>query len=152
MKRNLDFLSRALGTAPFRRVWRQALDRLQDMLWSEVLMRQNFTTLGAAQFSRDLSAVAALVDRYIPGGSGALTGLWDGARLLGLPDELPPREGQGEEEGEEGGRHRLTLKEASGRVFTDNAEAKKVLEELGIETLTPANARNILQRRVENSD
>jgi len=44
----------------------------------------------------------------------------------------------------------LSLKEASDRVFTDNTEAKKVLEELDIEILTPANARHILQRRVEN--
>jgi hypothetical protein len=46
----------------------------------------------------------------------------------------------------------MSLQQASNRIFTDNTEAKKVLEELDMETLTPANARQILQRRVENSE
>lgn len=129
---------KALSTAAFRRIWREALDKLQDTIWTEVLMRQNFTTFGAAQFLRDLHAIASLVNRYIPDGSAALASLWDGVRLLNLPLEA-----------QEGG---VSLKQASDRVFTDNAEAKKLLEELDIETLTPANARQILQRRVENSE
>jgi hypothetical protein len=59
-------------------------------------------------------------------------------RLLNLPVES---EGGG-----------LTLKQASDRVFVDNDEARKVLEELQLESLTPQNARYILQRRVENSE
>jgi hypothetical protein len=46
----------------------------------------------------------------------------------------------------------LTLKEASDRAFTNNDEARKVLEELRLEVLTPVNARYILQRRVENNE
>ena len=64
--------------------------------------------------------------------------LQDGIRLLNLPLE--------KEEGT------LTLKEASDRVFVDNDEARKVLEELNLEALTPPNARYILQRRIENSE
>lgn len=138
MKRNIEFLVKALSTATFRRIWREALDKLQDSLWSEVLMRQNFTTFGAAQFFRDVHAIASLVDRYIPDGSAALASLWDGVKLLNLPVEA-----------QEGG---VSLKQASDRVFTDNTEAKKLLEDLQIESLTPANARKILQRRVENSE
>lgn len=41
-KRDLDFLSRALGTAAFRRVWRDALDKLNGMLWSDVLMAHRY--------------------------------------------------------------------------------------------------------------
>ena len=46
----------------------------------------------------------------------------------------------------------MTLKNAVDRVFTDNTEAKKVLEELEIESLSPPHARQILQRRVENAE
>lgn len=112
------------------------------MLWTDVLMRQKFTAFGAAQFLRDLTAIFALVERYIPGGLGPLASLDDAVRLLNLPVE-PPKSQEGEEAG-------MSLKQATDRVFTDNAEAKQVLEELSIETLTPANARHILQRRVEN--
>lgn len=101
-------------------------------------MRHTFTGLGAAQFLRDLNAIFSLVERYIPNGLASLASLHDALSLLSLPVNPP-----------EGG---VSLKEASDRVFTDNQEAKAVLEQLGIETLTPANARHILQRRVENSE
>ncbi|KAF4979514.1 hypothetical protein FZEAL_4282 [Fusarium zealandicum] len=139
LQRNFDFLIKALSTAVFRRVWRDALSKLQDYLWQSILLRQTFTTFGATQFRRDGSALVAIVERYIPGGSSTLDSLTEGMRLLSLPLET----------GEEGG---LTLKEASDRVFKDNDEARKVLEELQLEELTPQNARNILQRRVENNE
>ncbi|KAL2125784.1 hypothetical protein VTI74DRAFT_2757 [Chaetomium olivicolor] len=138
LKRDLGFLHRALGTAVFRRVWREALERLNNTLWSDVLMSHKFTASGAAQFARDVHAVAALVERFIPDGSSALGSLSDALRLLNLPLES-----------QEGG---MTLKRATDMVFTDNAEAKKVLDEMEIDSLTPANARQILQRRVENAE
>jgi hypothetical protein len=101
-------------------------------------MSHKFTASGAAQFARDVHAISALVERYIPDGSGSLGSLSDALRLLNLPLEA-----------QEGG---MSLKRATDRVFTDNAEAKKVLEELEVVTLTPANARQILQRRVENAE
>jgi RAD50-interacting protein 1 len=138
MKRNLDFLSRALGTAVFRRILRESLEKLQDMLWTDVLMRQSFTALGAAQFLRDLHAILTLVERYVPDASSPFTSLSDGTKLLNLPLET------------QGGV--MSLRQASDRIFTDNSEAKMVLQELDIDSLTPANARHILQRRVENSE
>jgi hypothetical protein len=102
-------------------------------------MRQSFTTYGATQFRRDGVALVSVVERYIPSGSSILDSLTEGMQLLSLPVEA----------GEAGG---LTLKEASDRVFTDNEEARKVLEELHLEELSPQSARNILQRRVENNE
>jgi hypothetical protein len=138
LKRDLSFLQRALGTAVFRRVWREALEKLNGTLWSDVLMNHKFTASGAAQFMRDVHAISALVERFIPDGSSSLGSLSDALRLLNLPVEA-----------EEGG---LSLKRATDMVFTDNSEAKKALDELEIDSLTPANARQILQRRVENAE
>jgi hypothetical protein len=123
----------------FRRVCREALVKLQDYLWQSVLMRQSFTTYGATQFRRDGAALVSTIERYIPNGSSVLDNLTEGMQLLSLPVEA----------GEASG---LTLKEASDRVFTDNEEARKVLEELHLEGLSPQGARNILQRRVENNE
>ncbi|KAK0721484.1 TIP-1 family-domain-containing protein [Apiosordaria backusii] len=140
LKRDFDFLSRALGTAVFRRVWREALERLNSTLWTDVLMSHKFTSSGAAQFARDLHAISSVIERYIPDGSSSLGSLSDAVRLLNLPVEQP-LEGDG-----------MSLKKATDMVFTDNTEAKKVLDELEIDSLTPANARQILQRRVENAE
>ncbi|PHH68118.1 hypothetical protein CDD83_6245 [Cordyceps sp. RAO-2017] len=145
LRRNLDFLSRALSAASLRRVWYEALYRLQDTLWNGVLVRQSFTALGAAQFAHDAGALLALVDRYLPAGSSALEPLRQGLRLLNLPSSSSaPAAGAGPTT--------MTLKEAADRAFASNEEARRLLEELGLEALTPTNARQILERRVENSE
>ncbi|KAI0196998.1 RINT-1 family protein [Astrocystis sublimbata] len=138
LKRNLEFLASALSTAVFRRAWRAALEKMQDSLWGDVLLHQNFTTLGAAQLVRDLQAIYSLVDRHIPDGSLIMRTLQDGARLLNLPVESP----------DEG----ITLHQADDRIYTDNTEAKSLLAELDMESLTPQHARKIIRRRVENSE
>ncbi|RYO94243.1 hypothetical protein DL766_002247 [Monosporascus sp. MC13-8B] len=135
LKRNLKFLGAALSTAVYRRIWREALENLQEVLWTDVLMKHSFTTLGAGQFVCDLQAIASLVDRHIADGSVALGMLEEGARILSLPVEANSGT--------------MSLQQACDRFFTDNTEAKKALEELGVEMLTPANARNIVQKRVE---
>ncbi|KAI1438131.1 RINT-1 family protein [Xylaria sp. CBS 124048] len=138
LKRDLIFLASALNMAVYRRIWRTTLEKLQEMLWGDILMRQNFTTLGAAQFVKDVEAILTLVDHHIPDASLIMSALQDGARLLSLPVEA------------NGGGY--TLQQATDLVFTDNTEAKKVLADLDLELLSPANARKILQRRVENSE
>ncbi|KAK0725404.1 TIP-1 family-domain-containing protein [Lasiosphaeris hirsuta] len=138
LKRDFDFLSRTLGTAVFRRVWRSALERLNNMLWSDVMMSHKFTASGAAQFLQDLRAISSLIERYIPDGSSSLGSLSDALQLLNLPVEA----GQGA----------VSLRQITDMVFTDNTEAKKAMDQLEIDTLTPANARQILQRRVENAE
>jgi RAD50-interacting protein 1 len=101
-------------------------------------MSHNFTASGAGQFKHDVHAISSLVERYIPDGSTSLGSLCDALQLLNLPVE-----GTGEA---------LTLKKVTSMVFTDNAEAKKALDQLEIDSLTPVNARQILQRRVENAE
>lgn len=83
-----------------------------------------------------------------------MASLHDGMRLLNLPVEARKASDQsGDGEGAEAViSHGITLKEASDRVFVDNDEARKVLEELQLEALTPQNARQILQRRAENGE
>ena len=160
LKRDLDFLSRALGTAVFRRVWRDALEKLSSMLWTEVLMSSKFAASGAAQFARDIHAICALVERYLPDvGHNALASLVEGVRLLSLPASGEEVQGGGGEDGREkegGGKKEeeepMTLQMASDWAFMDGDHAKKLLETLEIETLSPANARQILRRRVENSE
>ncbi|CAK7205622.1 hypothetical protein SEUCBS139899_008400 [Sporothrix eucalyptigena] len=145
IQRNLTFLSRALGTVTLRRVVRGALEKLQDHLWSDVLMANKFTTLGAAQFARDVSAVATIIERQVPLGSTALEGLHEGVALLNLPVTLPVSAD------DDTSKAKITLQQANDRIFVDNTEAKKLLHELQLTTLTPPTGRNIIQRRIESS-
>lgn len=145
LKRNLEFLGKALSAASFRRVWRDALEKLQDLLWTSILTRQTFTTLGAAQFAHDCASIFSLIDRFIPNGSAALESLREGLVLLNLPATITT-------EGESESAISITLKQASDQAFTNNDEARAVLEELQLVALTPLNARQILQRRVENNE
>ncbi|KAK8013360.1 hypothetical protein PG991_008953 [Apiospora marii] len=153
MKRNLTFLASALSTATYKKVWREALDTLQDALWSGILLRQNFTTLGAAQFARDIQAILSLVDRHIPEGSAAMAQLEEAVRLLSLPMEAPTSDGSsrennnggdGEDKGNDSSSSPFSLQQISDRMFTDNQEARRALEDLGIQTLEPVDAREDL--------
>lgn len=90
-----------------------------------------------------MHAVFAVIDRYVPDGSAVMAFLGDAVRLLNLPAEEAAPEGQEAAV--------VTLKKASDRVFVDNSEARRVLEELGIEMLEPGHARRVFQNRVETS-
>ena len=137
----MAFLHKTIATATFRRIWHEALNTLQDLLWNEVLVKERFTTLGAAQFYRDLVAIWAVIDDYITDGSSLALGmpkLREGAQLLNLPVVAKDR--------------LMSVSNAYNRVHSSNAEAKKVIDELGFSTLTHIEARLVLQRRVEASD
>ncbi|KAG5985172.1 hypothetical protein E4U55_000808 [Claviceps digitariae] len=153
LQRDFEFLAKALSTAAFRRIWHQALGKLQDLLWNGILLKQSFTTLGAAQFAHDCGAIFSLVERFLPGGASALESLREGLQLLNLPTETTAADiADANGDGSGATEPSLTLKRASDRAFTNNDEARKVLNELKLEALTPINARYILQRRVENNE
>jgi RAD50-interacting protein 1 len=137
----MAFLHKALGAASFRRIWRDALNTLQDLLWNDILMRERFTTLGAAQFLRDLTALWTIIDNHIvdaPSSALGMPKLREAASLLNLP--IVARDGV------------MSLSIAYERVFSNNTEAKRVIDELGFSTISHQEARRILQRRVETSE
>lgn len=178
LKSTLGFLSRALAPAPLRRITRAVLATISDTLWNNVLTRHRFSTSGAAQLQADLAAICRVVHGAAgPGVAEAgLRKCIEGAHLVGLPvkgskSEATPRapgtsaeereadwdawEGEAENEVEQdeeaaGGNDRdLGLWEVERRLFADNQSARDVLEELGLELLSEAEARTVLGKRVE---
>ncbi|OAA73595.1 RINT-1 family protein [Cordyceps fumosorosea ARSEF 2679] len=143
LEENFKFLHGALSSASYDRVWHRALSKLQDLLWNGVLMKHQFTILGAIQFAHDSHALAAVVERHLPGGSARLEELSEAVELLRLP-AAPP--------GEVTEARSITLEQASERAFTDNNAARALLEEMQLLILTPTDARRVLQRRVENDE
>jgi len=172
----LGFLSRALASAPLRRIARSVLGTISNLIWDNVLSRHRFSAAGAAQLHTDLSAICRVVNAVV--GSGvAETGLrkcLEGAQLVGLPikggkshtDSQPSTTDDGGEDWEAWGgevdevpekenKHgtmsgeELGLWEVEKRLFADNQNAREVLEDLGIEMLSEVEARAVLGRRVE---
>ncbi|KAH7393982.1 TIP-1 family-domain-containing protein [Phaeosphaeria sp. MPI-PUGE-AT-0046c] len=83
----LGFLSRALASAPLRRITRAVLATISSTLWDSVLTRCRFSTAGAAQLHADLAAICQVVDKQVgPGVAEAgLRRCLEGAQLVGLP-------------------------------------------------------------------
>ncbi|KAL3493798.1 TIP-1 family-domain-containing protein [Aspergillus germanicus] len=151
----ISFLSRALGVAPLRRIVRQVLLSTQTYLWGNVLLRNAFSSTGALQLASDLDHLCGVVDvalgfaAPVGGSKGILQKLNEGLLILNLDAHALQVDGQTEESNGSGQNKALGLWEVEKRLFKDNESARDVLADLGIETLTEAEARSVLEKRVE---
>lgn len=172
----LTFLHSALGKVPLRRVTRQLCHSIQTFIWDQLLVRSSFSTIGASQLKADLTAICAVIDRYIGTGQAerGMRRLHDGVALLALPvkSEIPRTQSStagptDEDEGaawdedgdvadqnlpstSEQGKP-MGLFEVERLVFMDNESARHALELIGLESLSEGDARTVLERRVELS-
>lgn len=151
---NVSFLSRALGVAPLRRIMRPLLHPVQTYIWGHVLMNNTFSAAGAAQLASDLEHLCSVVDVALgaagkPGDSiRLLKKLNEGVMLLGL-DAKPKGDGGAAAAAGEEQKTQPGLWDVEKRLFKDNESAREVLADLGVETLAEAEARAVLERRVE---
>ena len=149
----LSFLSKVLAEAPLHRISQHVLLWVQSFFWDNILMRNRFSTSGAAQFARDMSGIWETLDRYLGMGQGemGMEKLSEAVLLLTIPvssDQEGPRSpGQLQDVGDSPGG--LNLWQVESRMFESNESAREVLEELGLEILTESEARNVLGRKVE---
>lgn len=144
----LSFLSRALGTAPLRRVSRQLLLSIQSYIWDSVLTKHTFSETGAAQLASDVDHLCHVVDSALGASSQAgislqtIKKLSEGLRVLCLSTA---------EQGDVSAKEDVPLRlwDVEKRLFRDNESARGVLAELEIDSLSEAEARSVLERRVE---
>ncbi|KAL4885137.1 TIP-1 family-domain-containing protein [Aspergillus karnatakaensis] len=151
----ISFLSRALGVAPLRRIVRQILLSTQTYLWSNILLRNTFSSSGAAQFASDIDHLCGVVDvalgsaAPLGGSKSIIQKLADGLLILNLGSKVPKSDGIDESSPKSETGSDLDLWAVEKRLFKDNESAREVLAELGVETLTEAEARSVLEKRVE---
>lgn len=149
---DFSFLSRTLAIAPRRRVANHVLLAIQTYIWDSILMRNSFSTSGAAQLFVDISNICDTVDTAIGVKAGeelaarTMKKLRDGLFVLNL--EIKAGKDQPPDASDAAGTA-LGLWEAEKRLFANNESARGVLSELCIDTLTEADARSVLERRVE---
>ncbi|KAJ5793638.1 hypothetical protein N7457_000237 [Penicillium paradoxum] len=145
----LSFLSRALGTAPLRRVSRQLLLSVQGYIWDSVLTKHIFSETGAAQLASDVDHLCYVVDSALGASSPegismqTIKKLSEGLRILCLSTAEQEEDGPAKEDPP------LRLWDVEKRLFRDNESARSVLAELEIESLSEAEARSVLERRAE---
>ncbi|GAB7337750.1 hypothetical protein MBLNU457_g3025t1 [Dothideomycetes sp. NU457] len=150
----LGFLSKALGRTPLRRIVRQLGHSIQSFMWDSVLIRHSFSTAGAGQFAADVRGLWTVIDRYAGKNQGRLSmaRLSDGLRILCLPvkGEIP-RDMNQDDVGDGVDPWKMGLWEVERRVFASNESARDVLEDLGLESLSESDAREVIKKRVEIS-
>ncbi|KAI2732596.1 hypothetical protein CBS147332_1735 [Penicillium roqueforti] len=145
----LSFLSRALGTAPLRRVSRQLLLSIQSNIWDNVLTKHTFSETGATQLASDVDYLCHVVDSALGASSQVgislrtIKKLNEGLRILCLSTAKQEGDVSTEEDVP------LRLWDVEKRLFRDNESARAVLAELEIDSLSEAEARSVLERRVE---
>ncbi|KAF7596417.1 hypothetical protein BBP40_001724 [Aspergillus hancockii] len=153
----ISFLSRTLGIAPLRRIIRQVLLSIQTYIWNNVLTRNTFSAAGAAQLISDVEHLCSVIDvalgpaAQVGSSANVLRKLNEGLTLLGLSISASKatEDGSASQNNDERETAQLGLWEVEKRLFKDNESARVVLAELNIETLSEAEARSVLERRVE---
>ena len=145
----LAFLQKVLAQSPLRRISRHLIQAIQTFLWNRILMLHKFSASGIAQFTRDLYAFWEVFDRYVAPGQGeiGMKRLREAMELMSMPVKAQGTAGGGVE----GTKESIGIWEVEKRVFRDNESAREILEDLGLEVLTEAEARSVLERRIELS-
>ena len=141
MKENMAYLDKTISYPAFMRIWRQAISSLEDLLWNEVLLKQDFTTLGAARFAQDLKGIQSIIGSYLPleKSTFMMARLTQGIALLNLPIEASDEEG-------------LSLSEVAENIYASREDCERILTKLHMDLLGNTHARQIMQRRVEASE
>ena len=131
----ISFLRRAIGTSDYRRICRVTFNALEDILWNEVLLKQEFTTLGARRFRQDVIAIETTAHTLFGSETIIMLKLVEGSQLLSLA--LQPQEGP-------------SLMEAANSIFGRKEDADEMLfENLQFVVMSRQEARSVMQRRRE---
>ena len=164
-----SFLRRAVSKATLRRITRQACHTVQTYVWDHILTsRATFSTAGAAQLTVDIRAVCAQIDRHAGPGQAqtCMSRLLEGVTLLSLPirgdsataqrpssqdSDAAAWDDMSDVAGDTSATNTraMGLFQAERLIFMDNESARHALEQLGLLTLSEADARAILGRRLE---
>ena len=146
----LSFLKKALAETALRRISRQLALTIQTYIWDHLLLRNNFSTTGVAQFRRDIEALWTVFDRFAGPGQGQLgmRKLSNALDLISMPIKASAEGENADSEGP-GNPKKLSIWEVEKRVFKSNDSARDALEELGLDNITESEARTVLEKRVE---
>ncbi|BHF70272.1 RAD50-interacting protein 1 [Sparganum proliferum] len=132
---SLSTLAKLLHPSLFARVWKPLFSRLNQYLYSQVIRRNHFTTVGAAQLQYDIAqCLRAIVLTYTDKAEDYIGECLDACKLLTLP--------QGVVE---------LLKEELKATLTPGSRASSALMpliELGISRLSPDEVYEILLLRL----
>ncbi|KAF3919654.1 hypothetical protein ABW20_dc0105125 [Dactylellina cionopaga] len=135
------YLARFWAPNVFQREFRRVLSSMESYFLDSIVSRNQFSEQGGQQFFRDMQAIWIAIQQWIPDAPSVMRRTYETCILLALPTNTTDPESPDVQR---------TLKHVVDRMFEDNQKAREVMEELGIYSLTIAEARNTLQRRVDS--
>lgn len=133
----LEFLSKTVATAVFRRVLRRLGTGIQSWMWDYVITRNKFSSAGGKQFSTDMSEIWNTCSKYVEDPTASMKMLKDVCVLLTLP--ISTSEGEA----------KPRLKEVVRAIFEDSDKAQAILARLELANISVNDARIVLRGRVE---
>lgn len=133
----LEFLSKTVATAVFRRVLRRLGTGIQSWMWDYVITRNKFSSAGGKQFATDMSEIWNTCSKYVEDPTASMKMLKDVCVLFTLPTSTSE------------GEAKPGLKEVVRAVFEDSDKAQAILARLELANISVNDARVVLRGRVE---
>ena len=168
----LGFLVTVLGVASLNRIVRQVCLVVEKEVYDNILLRHSFSLAGVAQLRCDVLALQTTINSasHIAGiAQKGMPKLQQALVLVGLPTGIPEGDVESKtasdgwgfdeedaeaadidsEDSEDMDDKLLTLQDVSKRIFHSNSSARKVLTKIGCDLISEADARSILERRID---
>ncbi|RIA95802.1 TIP-1 family-domain-containing protein [Glomus cerebriforme] len=146
---SLTFLSNNLPDRIFKYIYKDVSKELEDYLWDRILMRKHFSEMGGCQFEVDMEkGLFTIGKRWIRKPESYFRRLRDACILLTLPANNSKIESKSSDKKSQ----QKTLSQVVSMLSDDELEPKaipRILENLGVYHLTPKEAIDVIERRVD---
>lgn len=133
----LEFLSKTVAMAVFRRIFRKLGAVVESWMWDYVITRNKFSSAGGKQLATDVSEMWNTCSKYVEDPTASMKMLKDVCVLLTLPTSTAV------------GETTPGLKEVVRAVFEDSDKAQAILMRLELANISVNDARVVLRGRVE---
>ncbi|CAB4486921.1 hypothetical protein RhiirA1_357138 [Rhizophagus irregularis] len=146
---SLTFLSNNLPDRIFKHIYKDVSKELEDYLWDRILMKKHFSEMGGCQFEVDMEkGLFTIGKRWIRKPENYFRRLKDACILLTLPANHSKIESKSDDKSQQ-----RTLSQVISMLSDDELEPiaiPKMLENFGVYHLTPKEAIDVIERRVDS--
>ncbi|CAB4385024.1 unnamed protein product [Rhizophagus irregularis] len=146
---SLTFLSNNLPDRIFKHIYKDVSKELEDYLWDRILMKKHFSEMGGCQFEVDMEkGLFTIGKRWIRKPENYFRRLKDACILLTLPANHSKIESKSDDKSQQ-----RTLSQVISMLSDDELEPiaiPKMLENFGVYHLTPKEAIDVIERRIDS--
>ncbi|KTW27280.1 hypothetical protein T552_02263 [Pneumocystis carinii B80] len=134
----LNFLKRAVSHLTFLRIYRRFSLTVENLLWKKIILKKDFSERGGIQFTRDVWEFWATCSKYVERPEQNMKKIEDATILLSLNAS-----------NEDDKKSISTVASIIFDTYKSFEEKKQYLKMIGLKHINTAEARDILQRRID---